>query len=244
MTTLCKTWFYPEEEHRPLCQEEYRPLDGAECPVCVTPFIQKPNCYNIPLGSSAPNRAHCDFVPQGNQPLQYVRNFPKWLKVVITPGALDNDPNQWPCWGSHYRGTFLCYNDSVCNDTWKSLGKGVVCSQLANGQTICVDSGPSSGLQHRVHVILNYDTSSSPQRQSFWVKLHRYQFACGTTQVTESVYKTDDVFSNNGWRFNCKDTHKVKWFRTTNQFGQVIWSPLDGPNVLPNQGFSITISPV
>ena len=249
MPTYCKTWFYPEAEHRPLCQEEYRPLESDECPVCVTPFIPQPGCSNLPLGSfTLPNRAHCDYVPQGNAPLQYVRNFPRWLRVVITPGSVDSDPSSWPCVSTYYRGTFLCYNQSLCNDTWVSLNKGPICTQIVNGQTVCVDNGPTSAgamaNRWRIGVRLDYDTSSSPQRQSFWVYLNRYQFACGTQQVTSSLFKTDDTLSDRGWRFDCKATHKIKWFRTTNSFGQPIWVPLDSPTIIPNPGFSITITPV
>lgn len=249
MPTYCKTWFYPEEEHRPLCQEEYRPLESDECPVCVTPFVPRPDCSNLPLGAfTLPNRAHCDYVPQGNPPLQYVRNFPRWLRVEITPGLLDSDPLMWPCVSGFYRGTFLCYNNSLCNDTWVSLGKGPVCSQIVNGQTECIDNGPRSAgamaTRWRIGVVLEYNTSSNPQRQSFWVYLNRFQFGCGTQQVISSLYKTDDTLSDRGWRFDCKATHKIKWLRSTNSFGQPIWIPLDSPTLIPNRGFGITITPV
>ena len=245
MPTYCKTWFYPEAEHRPLCQEEYRPLESDECPVCVTPFVPQPDCSNLPLGAfTLPNRAHCDYVPQGNAPLQYVRNFPRWLKVVVTPGELDGDPLMWPCVSSYYRGTFLCYNNSLCSDTWVSLGKGVVCSEIVNGQTVCTDNGQSSSPipaeQWRIAVRLVYGSNS----QAFWVYFNRYMFGCGTTQVTSSLYKTDETPSNNGWRFDCKATHEVKWLRSTNSSGQPIWIPFSSPSIIPNRGFSITISPV
>ena len=248
MPTYCKTWFYPEAEHRPLCQEEYRPLESDECPVCVTPFVPQPDCSNLPLGAfnfgPSNARAHCDYVPQGNPPLQYVRNFPRWLRVVITPGARDSDPLAWPCIGAYYRGTFLCYNRGLCTDTWHSIGKGIVCSQIENGQTVCIDNGQSVSGQWRVSVRLVYDRTSSRDRQHFQVSLNSRRFACGTQQIGSTLYKTDDTLSDGGWRFDCKATHIVKWVRSTNSSGQPVWYPFDSPNLIPNPGFSITISPV
>lgn len=243
MPTYCKTWFYPEDEHRPLCKEEYRPLESNECPVCVTPFVPQPGCSNLPLGSQFPT-AHCDYVPQNNPPLQYVRNFPRWLRVTITPGARDSDVGTWPCVSTYYRGEFLCYNSSLCGGTWYSLGKGPVCTQIVNGQTVCVDNGSGSYSGWRVTVDLNYDRQSRPPRQSFIVRLYSIPFACGSQRSQSAVFKTDDTFSDNGWRFDCKATHKIKWFRSTNSVGQPIWVPLDSPTVIPNPGFSITITPV